>query len=106
MKKVKNLKKIIKKLDNSKMARPYDNYQDGYNEGIEESILIIKKEIKSIKKIQKNIKFDIKELEEYRKKISSTLNDNFFDDRHDSDKGFFDTEVKNFIDHIKKNHKK
>ena len=106
MKKVKTLKKLVKKLDNSKMKRPFDDYQHGYNEGIEESILILKKEIKSIKKSKKNIKFDIKKLEEYRKKISSTLNDDFNDVRYDNDKGFFDTEVKKFINYIKKNHNK
>jgi hypothetical protein len=106
MKKVKTLKKLVKKLNNLKIAIPYDDYQHGYNSAINQSILILKKEIKSIKKSKKNIKFDIKELEEYRKKISSTLNDNFLDDRYDSDKGFFDTEVKKFNDYIKKNHKK
>ena len=54
MKKLKTLKKLIKKLDNQKIISPSDDYQDGYNEGIEESILILKKEIKSIKKIIKN----------------------------------------------------
>ena len=53
MKKVKTLKKLIKKLENEKMTRPFYNYQHGYNEGIEESILIIKKEIKSIKNQKK-----------------------------------------------------
>ena len=62
MKKVKTLKKLVKKLDNSKIVKSSNDYHDGYNEGIEESILILKKEIKSIKKLKKNIKFDIKEL--------------------------------------------